>query len=227
VVVQCLSACTRYGTDASVPPELQKIYCCLPPFNGENLCSPAQYPNPPGNLNAVFKRACPDSYSYPLDDPTSVWHYPGDSGVVFTVTFCPDGVQTTGGGNDEPPPTTSVEAESGTLAGTARTARCAACSGGTKVGYRGRRPGNSVTVRVTASADGTRDLAIYYLVSGTRPLSYSVNGGAGVALSLSGSSFSKVAAPRVVRVSLHAGQNSIRFYNDAAWAPDLDRIVIE
>jgi len=224
VVVQCLSACTRYGTDPSVSPDLQKIYCCLPPFNGEQLCGPAQYPNPPGNLNALFKRACPDSYSYPLDDPTSVWHYPGKSSVAFTITFCPDGIQTTGG--DETPPS-SIEAESGMMAGATHPARCAACSGRSKVGYIGREPGNFVTLHVTAAADGRRTMRSDYLVNGTRALHYSVNGGAGVALSLSGKSFSTVAPPHVARVRLRAGSNTIRFYNDADYGPDLDRITIQ
>ncbi len=70
-------------------------------------------------------------------------------------------------------------------------------------------------------------MRIYYLVNGTRALHYSVNGGAGVALSLSGKSFSTVAPPHVARVRLRAGSNTIRFYNDADYGPDLDRITIQ
>ncbi|HEX6736686.1 MAG TPA: thaumatin family protein [Vicinamibacteria bacterium] len=228
VVVQCLSACTRYGTDPSVSPDLQKIYCCLPPFNAENRCSPAQYPNPPGNLNAAFKSACPDSYSWPLDDPTSVWHYPGNNNAVFTVTFCPDGVQTTGGGGGAPPapPSSSVEAESGVRTGAARLASCAACSGGQKVGFIGNGSGNAVSLNVAVATGGSRTMNIHYLVNGTRTLFYSVNGRAGVALSLSGTSFSTVAPPRAVAVNLGAGNNTIRFFNNSAFAPDLDRITL-
>ena len=64
------------------------------------------------------------------------------------------------------------------------------------------------------------------LLSGTRSLYVSVNGGAGVPLNLSGSSWSTPVSTTLT-VSLNAGSNTIRFYNDGAYAPDLDRIVIQ
>jgi hypothetical protein len=127
-------------------------------------------------------------------------------------------------------PTTSggstVEAESGTLAGAARLATCAACSGGQKVGYIGNGAANYVTVNgVTPSAAGSRQLTITYLLSGSRSFFVSVNGGAGVEVPLTGTSFA-TPATTTITVTLNAGANAIRFYNNGAYAPDLDKVSV-
>jgi hypothetical protein len=120
----------------------------------------------------------------------------------------------------------SVEAESGTLAGAARLATCAACSGGQKVGYIGNGTANYVTVNgVTPSAAGSRQLTITYLLSGSRSFFVSVNGGAGVEVPLTGTSFA-TPVTTTITVTLNAGANSIRFYNNGAYAPDLDKVSV-
>jgi hypothetical protein len=70
-VVDCLSSCTRYQTDAT---------CC----RGANN-TPATCPPPPGAQ--VFKQACPEAYSYAYDDGTSTFTCSRPTG--YTVTFCP------------------------------------------------------------------------------------------------------------------------------------------
>ncbi|WP_157244240.1 hypothetical protein [Paenibacillus elgii] len=66
---------------------------------------------------------------------------------------------------------------------------------------------------------------IYFLVNGTRDLYISVNGGTGTQKKLSGSSWGTPVKTSVT-VQLNGGNNTIKFYNDAANSPDLDRIVI-
>ena len=133
-------------------------------------------------------------------------------------------------GSTGPTPTTgpssSVEAETGTLSGAAVLASCAACSGGSSVGYIGNGAANYVTLNVNASTAGNRTLTIYSLVSGTRSFSVSVNGGAAQTVSITGSSWTSPAAASPITVALNAGNNTVKFYNDTAYAPDLDRIVI-
>jgi CxxC motif-containing protein (DUF1111 family) len=120
----------------------------------------------------------------------------------------------------------AAEAESGTVSGTARTAGCTACSGGVKVGHLGNGPANHLTLaNLSVPAAGSYALTLHYLVNGTRTLFYSVNDGAGVGVSLPGTSFSRVAT-RLVTVNLDAGANRIRFYNDGGPAPDLDQVVL-
>jgi hypothetical protein len=50
-----------------------------------------------------------------------------------------------------------------------------------------------------------------------------VNGGTAVELPLTGSSWS-APATATITVSLAAGNNTITFFNNSAFAPDLDRI---
>jgi hypothetical protein len=120
----------------------------------------------------------------------------------------------------------AYEGEAGSLSGAARLISCSACSGGQKVGYIGNGSANYVTLTVNASSAGSRTMTIYYLVSGSRSFYVSVNGGAGAQLSLSGTSWDTPVSTTMT-VSLNAGNNTIRFYNDGAYAPDLDRIVIQ
>jgi len=141
---------------------------------------------------------------------------PGETRLIRAV---PGG----GGGT-----TTSVEAEASgnTIAGAAKTATCSACSGGTKVGYIGNGAANYVTINnVDASAAGTKTLTISYLLSGSRSFYVSVNGGADQVVALTGTSFSTVAT-KTISVTLKAGANTIKFHNDSAYAPDLDKISI-
>ncbi|MEO3868688.1 CBM35 domain-containing protein [Nonomuraea sp. B12E4] len=132
--------------------------------------------------------------------------------------------QLTGDGGSEAP--SSIEAEQGSLSGTARTTSCSGCSGGTKVGWLGSGSGNAVTLNVPSSAAGDRQLTVHGLVSGTRSFQLSVNGGTAQTVSLTGTSWNDPVA-RTVQVRLNAGANSVRLYNDGASAPDLDRITLQ
>jgi hypothetical protein len=132
-------------------------------------------------------------------------------------------VPTTGGGGGS---TVEAEASGNTIAGSTRTSSCSACSGGTKVGFIGNGAGNYVTINgLTPSAAGNRTLTISYLLSGTRSFSVSVNGGADQQVTLTGTSFSTVSTTTIT-VNVKAGSNSIKFHNDSAYAPDLDKVSI-
>src|SRR5262249_25247808 len=78
---------------------------------------------------------------------------------------------------------------------------------------------------VTAPSSGTYALTVYAAVSGTRSLFLSVDGAAGIEIPFTGTSFNSP-VPVTVQVPLDAGANSLRFYNDAAYGPDLDRVVV-
>jgi Alpha galactosidase A/Alpha galactosidase C-terminal beta sandwich domain len=148
---------------------------------------------------------------------------------TYTATLRPGetrlirAVPTTGGGGGS---TVEAEASGNTIAGSTRTSSCSACSGGTKVGFIGNGAGNYVTINgLTPSAAGNRTLTISYLLSGTRSFSVSVNGGADQQVTLTGTSFSTVSTTTIT-VNVKAGSNSIKFHNDSAYAPDLDKVSI-
>jgi hypothetical protein len=120
----------------------------------------------------------------------------------------------------------TYEAEAGTLNGAARADDCGACSGGSKVRFIGNGADNWARLDgVAAPAAGTYDVTVYAATSGTRSLWLSVNGGPGMELMFSGSSFDSP-VPVKVSVPLNAGANSLRLYNDTAYGPDFDRVVI-
>ena len=132
-----------------------------------------------------------------------------------------------GGGSTTPPGTTiEAEASGNTLAGAAAVATCAACSGGKKVKFVGNVAANTVTINnITVASAGSRQLTITGAVNGTRTFDLSVNGGATIAVPLTGTSFD-VPITTTVTVNLNAGNNSIKFFNNSAWAPDLDAITV-
>ncbi|KAJ1416096.1 Thaumatin, conserved site [Sesbania bispinosa] len=66
----CNNPCTVFKTNQ---------YCCT---NGQGSCGPTNY-------SRFFKDRCPDSYSYPQDDPTSTFTCP--AGSNYRVVFCPLG----------------------------------------------------------------------------------------------------------------------------------------
>ncbi|MFL6122148.1 discoidin domain-containing protein [Actinophytocola sp.] len=117
-----------------------------------------------------------------------------------------------------------VEAESGALSGKAVTAACAGCSGGAKVRFIGNGSANYVTVTVQSTA-GAHQLTLDYTVDGTRSFYMSVNNGAATEVPVSGTGWDTPAS-HAVTVTLAAGANTIRFFNDGANAPDLDRITL-
>ena len=126
------------------------------------------------------------------------------------------------------PPPVGVEAEAtgNTLSGAAARRGCTGCSGGQKVGSIGNVAANSVTVNnVNVATAGSYELTIRGLVNGTRSFSVSVNGGPATTVSFTGTNWNVVIS-RTATVTLNAGANSIRFFNNTAWAPDLDRIEV-
>ncbi|KAL9244859.1 hypothetical protein vseg_018580 [Gypsophila vaccaria] len=66
----CKSACEAFGTAE---------YCCSGAYATPQTCRPTVY-------SAMFKAACPRSYSYAYDDATSTFTCNGGD---YTLTFCP------------------------------------------------------------------------------------------------------------------------------------------
>jgi alpha-galactosidase len=119
-----------------------------------------------------------------------------------------------------------AEAAGSTLNGAAKRSGCGGCSGSQKVGFIGNGAANWVRLNgIAAPAAGTYDVTIYAAVSGNRSLWLSVNGGPGLQIPFTGTSFTSP-VPVTVHVPLTAGANTLRFYNDTAYGPDLDRVVL-
>ncbi|MEU7898073.1 CBM35 domain-containing protein [Nonomuraea sp. NPDC049152] len=123
------------------------------------------------------------------------------------------------------PPPSAYEGEAGALSGAAVVSSCTACSGGSKVRFIGNAPANAVTLTVTSASAGPREVTIAGTVGGTRSFSVSANGGVPVTATLTGPDFN-TPVTTTVTVPLNAGTNTLRFFNDTAYAPDLDRVTL-
>jgi hypothetical protein len=132
-----------------------------------------------------------------------------------------------GGGTPPPPPSTiQAEASGNTLSGAAVVSSCAACSGGAKVRFLGNNSSNyEIINNVNVASAGSHQLTITYEVNGTRTFDLSVNGGATIAVDCTGTDFNSPATT-TVSVNLNAGNNTIKFFNNSAYAPDLDAISV-
>jgi hypothetical protein len=155
--------------------------------------------------------------TYPLTVTASSAHYATHASVTLVVG--------TGGTT-----VTSYEAEAAgnTFSGTVKPGACSGCSGGEKARFIGNGASNFLVINnINVSTAGNYTLTIYYVVSGTRSFSISVNGGAEISFTVSGTTWEAPGAPVAVTIPLNAGSNSIKFFNNSAFAPDMDRITIQ
>ncbi len=120
----------------------------------------------------------------------------------------------------------SIEGESGKISGNAKIGNLSAASGGQYVGNIGNDSSSFVTLQANVPVAGMYNMNIYSVLSGTRSFLVSVNDGVPQEVKVTGSSWTQVASPASLTIPLLSGNNTIKFYNDAAYAPDLDRIVL-
>ncbi|KAI3474616.1 hypothetical protein Pfo_029785 [Paulownia fortunei] len=69
--IGCKSACVAFN---------QPQYCCTGAYNNPATCKPTNY-------SQIFKRQCPQAYSYAYDDKSSTFTCP--TGANYLITFCP------------------------------------------------------------------------------------------------------------------------------------------
>jgi len=119
-----------------------------------------------------------------------------------------------------------AEAAGNTLGGTAVREICEYCSGASRVRRIGNLPANYVVVNdIVAPTGGRYALRVDYVLSGSRTFFLSVNDGPGMELPLHGESWAQ-SSSATITVRLDGGRNKIKVYNDTAYAPDLDRLVV-
>ena len=119
-----------------------------------------------------------------------------------------------------------AEAAGNTMNGITGPFPCARCSGRTSVRSIGKLGRNYLILNnITAAKTRNYQMMVFYLLKGSRSFFISVNDGPAIELPLTGKYWHEVAKASVT-VPLKAGSNSIKFYNDHGYAPDLDRVVI-
>ena len=132
-------------------------------------------------------------------------------------------------GESSVPVSYEAEDSSNTFAGNAvaSSRRCGECSGGQAVRVIGDGNANYLVFNgVNANTAGEHTITIYYKSGQDRSLSVSANNGPAQTLSgLDSGSWSTVASVEV-SLTLDAGANTIKVFNDSSWAPDIDRITV-
>jgi hypothetical protein len=129
-----------------------------------------------------------------------------------------------------PPPDTSAgayEAEraGNVFEGAAEPVYCRICSGGRKTILIGGNTYDYTTVRgILSETAGPREMTVHAVVDGTQTFRVSVNGADSSEVTMTGTR--ERVATATVPVTLIAGVNNIRFFDLAARAPELDKIVI-
>jgi RHS repeat-associated protein len=124
-----------------------------------------------------------------------------------------------------------AEAAANQLAGGAAVVACSSCSGGSRVdniGYTSPSANGTLTFNsVNAATSGIYALTVYYTNGdlATRTANISVNGSTST-LSISGNTTGSWTTVNTVsvNVTLAAGNNTIKFFNNSAPAPAIDRI---
>ncbi len=126
----------------------------------------------------------------------------------------------------EPGTTYEAEATSNTFHGRTYSQLCGGCSGGGRVRHIGNGPDNYVVLNnIIVAKTGNYEMVIVYFLEGSRSFLIKVNDDPPAEIPVSGKSWQD-AAKTSITVSLKAGSNKVKFYHDAGYAPDLDRIVI-
>lgn len=118
----------------------------------------------------------------------------------------------------------SVEAEAGTLNRGASIQDCASCSGGKHVGDIGNTtaPNGYFASVVTVASAGTYTMNLSASSGNDRSIFVSVNGGTGTEVVVNSGDWTTPAVYDLV-VTLAVGTNTIKFYNDISYAPNIDK----
>jgi hypothetical protein len=122
--------------------------------------------------------------------------------------------------------TYEAEAPGNTFGGRTYSQPCQGCSGGARVRHIGNGPSNYLFLNnIIVARTANYEMVICYVLDGTRSFFIKVNNNAPIEVALTGKSWLEVAKISIT-VPLKAGSNTIKFYNDTGYAPDLDRVVI-
>jgi alpha-glucosidase len=118
-----------------------------------------------------------------------------------------------------------AEASANTLAGTAARRTVSGASGGQVVGDVGNGSANYLQFNgVNAPSAGSYSVVISYISGENRTASMSVNGGSATTVSFPNTGSWTTVGTVTVTITFNAGNNTIRFTNSSAYAPDFDKI---
>ncbi|MFJ9909607.1 RICIN domain-containing protein [Streptomyces sp. NPDC101152] len=156
----------------------------------------------------------------------------GSFATGYTATVpAGEAVLLTVSGTEASGSTYEAESSANALAGSAATATCSGCSGGTKVGNIGNGSANTLTFKgVTTTASGVKlaDVAYVNGDSTTRTATLQVNGQDPTVVSFPPTGSWTTPGTVSVLIGLAKGSaNTLTFSNSGSWAPDLDAVYVQ
>lgn len=120
----------------------------------------------------------------------------------------------------------SFEAELASLYNGAAIQNCGSCSGGSQVGNLGGNQNGHFISDVTAPEAGFYDLVLHYSSGDPRTIYLSINDGAGIEIPCTASGGWTTVATTAIQVEMNEGTNSLKFYNNGGWAPNIDKFTL-
>lgn len=126
----------------------------------------------------------------------------------------------------ENPVTDVYEAEDGQLFDGATIQNCGTCSGGRKVGDLGGDNQSYFTYDVNAEDAGTYNLNFTFISGDPRSIFISINNGPATEVQCESANW-ETTADTELEVTLNSGNNTIRFFNNIGFAPDIDKFSLE
>ncbi|MFF7994360.1 glycoside hydrolase family 98 domain-containing protein [Kitasatospora xanthocidica] len=118
-----------------------------------------------------------------------------------------------------------IEGEAAAFSGASRAMANSAASGGQVAGFIGNSAADFASYTVTAPSAGLYNAVLTTLHDGTRGVSVSANGAAAQTLSIQGNGWSSPVTTGF-SLQLQAGTNTVKIFNNTAYAPDIDSITV-
>lgn len=160
---------------------------------------------------------------YEKTDPGS-WTGPFDPSVPYPKNFSIDYFRAY---QKTPSGSYTLEMDDAALYGTAKSARSTNATGGRAVNYIGNGSGNKVILdELYAATSGPETLTLRYASAESRNITYRVNQGPPVTLTLPATASWTTFGTAAFTAPLNVGNNTIEFWNDTGWAPDLDTLTV-
>ena len=160
---------------------------------------------------------------YEKTDPGS-WTGPFDPSIPYPKNFSIDYFRAY---QKAPTGSYTLEIDDAALYGTAKSASIANATGGRAVNYIGQGTENKAILdELYAVTSGSKTLTLRYASAETRNVTYRVNQGPPTTMALPATSGWTTFSTASFTTSLNAGNNTIEFWNETGWAPDLDTLTV-
>lgn len=164
-------------------------------------------------LLGIYEKTDPGSWTGPFDPSIP---YPKDFSIDYFRAY-----------QKTPTSSYTLEMDDAGLYGTAKSATTTNATGGRAVNYLGQgRDNKAILDELYAASGGPKTLTLRYASAENRNITYRVNQGIPTTVTLPATGGWTTFSTAALTASLNAGNNTIEFWNETGWAPDLDTLTV-